>query len=356
MSDDVDQDERQFDPSPHKLEQARREGNVPKSKEIGSAATLLAGAALLVFGGEHLMERVLATSRETFAQLATGVDDFGQAGMLIRSASIDIGLAMAPILVGAMAVGIFATMIQTGFLFLPELILPKSDRLNPMKQLGQLFAIGPASVRTLEGVAKTVFVALAVYWVAKDEIDAIDRAGTGEVSATALHLAAAAARVLLAGSGALILIAAADYAYQRFNFMKQMRMTREEMKQEAKEMDGSPEIKQKRKAMYRDLSLNRVLKEVPQATVILANPTHVSVALRYEPGVDTAPRVVAKGTDEVALTIRRIAREHGVPIVECPALARALNRKVKIGRRITEDFYQAVAEILTQVYRMKNRK
>ena len=352
MSDEAD---RQFEPSARKLERAREEGQVPKSKEVGGAAGLLIGGLFLGTTGPELCATIVASCRAFFTAAGTGGGDLGAIASLLRESIMSLTWALLPLLLGVMAIGVFATMSQTGFLFSPALILPKAERLSPLKGFAQLFKLGPAVARTLTGLMKLVFVAAAVYSVSQGEAQAIEQAGAGNIEATAVHIAGACLRVLVAGGFALVVLAGVDYAYQRFTFMKQMKMTRAEMQQEAKELDGSPEIKQKRKGMYRELALNRILKEVPNATVVIANPTHVCVALAYDPGVDAAPRVVAKGTDEVALTIRRIARENGVPIIENPPLARALNRKVKVGRRITQDFYGAVAEVLGFVYRIRDR-
>jgi len=170
---------------------------------------------------------------------------------------------------------------------------------------------------------------------------------------TMLAVADAVIRIMLAAGFALIVVALIDYSYQRTRWFNQLKMTREEVKQEHKEQEGSPEIKSKRKSMYRELTLNRVMEEVPLADVIVTNPTHFAVALRYDSDKEGAPRVVAKGLDAMALVIRRVARQNSVPIVENRPLARALHREVKVGRPIPESFYQAVAEVLAYVYRIR---
>ncbi len=355
MSDEVEQDQREFEASAERLEKARQEGRFARSREIGAAAGLLVGGAFLAYGSGPLISGLLVTTRSVFRQVGERHEDAGATGALLSGAAVEVGLALAPLLGGVMVAAVGVSMAQSGFLFAPELVLPKFERLDPFKGFAQLMKLGPAAMRTAMGLLKTVFVGLVVWSALGDTSTlAVQLAGL-DVAQTAGHVGRECVRVLISGAAALVLVAAIDYAWQRFDFLRQMKVTREDMKRENKENEGSPEVKQKRRGIQREMAMNRIVKEVPTATVVVTNPTHVSVALRYDPEVDAAPRVVAKGVDGTALFIRRIAREHGVPILENPPLARALNQKVKAGRRISEEFYLAVAEVLAAVYRIAER-
>jgi flagellar biosynthesis protein FlhB len=350
---EADKDQKQFAPSEQRLEKARREGQSPKSKDLGGAVALLAGGALMATTSGPLVRDMISTSQLAFRRIAEGGDPMTSMNIIAGSA-MNIGLSAAPLLLGVAVLGTFACMMQTGFLILPELVLPKLERLDPMKALASVFSLKEGAFRTLMALLKTGAVAIAVMTVLDDELAAIDVASYANPAATSELIAGACLRVFLSGAAMLGVLSAIDFAWQRWRFMENMKMTREEMKQEHKQDEGSPEVKGRRRQIHREMSMNRVMAEVPKATVVVTNPTHVAVALRYEPG-DPAPRVVAKGVESMALAIRRVARENGVPIIENRPLARALNRKVKVGRVISEEFYQAVAEVLAFVFRIRDR-
>jgi len=266
-----------------------------------------------------------------------------------------IGLSLVPFAFLVLVVAVLSHVGQTGFLVAPKALLPKWTRVSPFARLKDVLGPVPAGMRALTALLKLVFVGVVVTIVAGGEIAEVQRAATRGTDAMLVGLGGAVVKVLLSAGVALCVVALIDFVYQKRRHIQNLRMTREEVKRESREEEGMPELKGRRKAMHRELSLNRILEEVPKADVVVTNPTHYAVALRYEAGIDVAPRVVAKGSEAMALVIRRIARQSLVPIVENRAVARALWRQVKIGHPIPVAHFKAVAEILTHVYRLKHR-
>ena len=353
MSSESSKEDKQFDPTPLRLKKAREEGNFARSREVQTAAMVSAGAIGLWFSGGDIMHTLSTNMREVFHRFPEAQNDPYVYAELLAISTTKMGTAMAPLLGMVMVAAILSSISQTGLVLLPNLLAPKADRLNPIKQVKNVFGPGPAAVRMGVAILKTAVVGFAVGIVSQDQFARVMDAQFQNLGLTMLAVADAVIRIMLAAGLALIIVALIDYSYQRARWTSQLKMTREEIKQENKEQEGSPEIKGKRKGMYRELTMNRIMQEVPLADVIVTNPTHFAVAIRYDSDADGAPRVVAKGLDAMALVIRRVARQNSVPIVENRPLARSLHREVKVGRPIPETFYQAVAEVLAYVYRIR---
>jgi len=352
---DESAEEKQFDPTPRRLEEARQEGRVALSKDVNSAAQLMAGLLLIMFAGEYVMTWTCNGTAEILERLG----DTGDHALSIRGASWLLAQSMGlPVLAVCCAAGLVAAgagALQTGFNWAPKAMAVKFDRINPAQRFKDIFGFKKLTVNTLLSAGKIFAAGFIVWLILRDKIMAITALPLGTFEAAMALLVSEITELFLWVTLALAAIAAIDYAWQKYQLNDSLKMTREEMKRERIEEEGQPEIRGRRKQMHRELSMNRILEEVPQADVIVTNPTHFAVALRYRPGQDKAPMVTAKGADELAAHIRAIARQNGVPIIEHRPLARTLWRKVKVGRAVPSNLYQAVAEVLARVYRSRRK-
>lgn len=334
-------------PTPRVRRRARREGRVARSPEVGAALSLV-GAAI---GARVLFP---AAGRE----LALGARELFRISALEPPPSHvrDVVLAMLsgallPFLGLALVLGVAGGVAQTGFLLAPGALAPKLSRLSPRQGLQRL----RPSALAWEGVRSTLKVGLLVAVVWSSVREAVEEAMRARSLPEWLTLAGHRAWVILARVALLAtLIAAADYVATRVRTERAQRLTRQELKQEHKEMEGDPLVRMHRRRRHRELSRNRMLLEVTTADVVVTNPTHLAVALRYTPG-EPAPRVVAKGAGRFALKLRRLAARHGVMIREDPPLARELYRRCRIGRFVPPALYEAVAVVIALAYRRRRR-
>ncbi len=338
--------------SERRLEQAREEGNVARSRELAACASLLAGGLLLWVMGASLQSALALLMKDALAfprALAF------EPALLLEHGRALLGRALWALLpFGAivLAVVIVAPLLVGGWLFSTKAFLPKFDRLDPVAGIGRLFS-GHALGELGKALAKTVLVGVAAFYVVRSQ--------TGELFALASLPAGAGDAVLghllflafVALAGVLGLIAAFDVPWQRWQYAKKLMMTREEVRQEHKEQEGNPEIKARIRAQQREMARRRMMAEVPKADVVVTNPTHYAVALKYTDGRDAAPVVLAKGADEIAAKIREIAEASAIPMLEAPPLARALYRHVEPGAPIPEKLYTAVAQVLAWVFQLR---
>lgn len=352
---DADKQSKTFDPTPRRIRQARDEGQVAKSKEVATAGVVLAGGIAILTTGESIMVAIIDGASVAFRRSSEAGQDMNATLDVFATSMGAVGMALIPFFFLIVVAATLSHVAQTGLLIAPKALLPKFERVNPFKRIKEVLGPVPALMRTAVAVLKMLFVGLVVGLVASGEIQDVQLAATRDLTSMLVRLGGAVVNIFIAAGLALSVVALIDFAYQKARHIKQLKMTREEVKRENREEEGSPELKGRRKSLYRELTLNRVLEEVPRADVVVTNPSHYAVALRYTPNHDVAPRVVAKGTDAMAMTIRRVARQNGVPIVENRRLARTLHRKVKVGRPVANELFQAVAEVLAAVYRMRQR-
>lgn len=338
--------------TPKRLEDARKRGQVPRSPELGAAAVTIATAAALLVLGPGLVGRMADLMHRGLGFDAARALDGGAALKIFEGAMLDALLAIAPVLALSMVAALTAPLALGGWNFSTEALGFKFERIDPAAGIGRMFSIR-ALVELAKSIAKFAAVGLVaglLLWNQTDEILALSRGAIGPAMADALRLCG---RALLAMSGALVAIALVDVPYQLWQHARSLRMTREEVRQEHRESEGSPEIKGRIRAAQQALARRRMMTEVPKATVVITNPTHYAVALRYEDGRNGAPVLVAKGADEVAARIRELAAEHGVPLVSAPPLARVLFRNVDLGVEIPAALYVAVAQVLTYVMHLR---
>ncbi|MFD2366421.1 flagellar biosynthesis protein FlhB [Pseudoduganella sp. GCM10020061] len=339
--------------SPKRLEQAREEGDVPRSRELATFAVLMVSGVGLWFTGGALAEKLKST---TVSGLALTREQIYNPDVLIERVAVDVGsvlLACLPLAGIIMLVALASPLLIGGWLFSSKAFMPNFGKLNPIKGIGNMFSKN-ALVELLKAIAKTLVVGAVTYTVVMSQKDAVFGLALETLEAGSLHMIDMLAWGFIFIVGGLGFIAAIDAPYQMWHYADKLKMTRQEVIQESKESDGNPQIKGKIRQMQREMAQRRMMADVPTADVVVTNPTHFAVALKYADGQKGAPRVVAKGTDEVAARIREIAKEHKVAMLEAPPLARALHKHTEIGDEIPEALYAAVAEVLAYVFQLRN--
>ncbi|MBD8724207.1 flagellar type III secretion system protein FlhB [Oxalobacteraceae sp. CFBP 13708] len=353
MSDDSDA-EKTEDASPRKIEKAREEGDVPRSRELATFTVLMtAGACLWAFGG--MLVGRLATSLKS--GLTLDREQIFNPNILLERILNDIVsvmLACLPIAGAVMLIALISPMLIGGWLFSSKAFMPNFGKLNPMKGIGNMFSKN-ALVELLKAIIKTIVIGVVAWIVVSSQKEAMLGLAVEPLNESSAHVGDMIGRSFLFITGALGVIALIDGPYQLWHWKDKLKMTRQEMIQESKESDGNPQIKGKIRQMQREMARGRMMQNVPTADVIVTNPTHYAVALKYADGKG-APRVVAKGVDDVAAKIREMGAENKVPMLEAPALARALFKHTEIDEEIPEKLYSAVAEVLAYVYQLRAYK
>jgi flagellar biosynthetic protein FlhB len=353
MADGPDKDQRTETPSGRKLERARRQGQVVHSREVNTWFMLMAGTAIVVFLAAP-MAHVIQRSLIAFIEMRNFLGPDGLRWEPMRGALSKVALAMVVPMLVMLAAAITGTVIQIGLLFATEKIGFNLSRLSPLGGLKRLFSV-QSGVEFLKNLAKVSAVSAVAVWMALPAVDQITRMASEPAEYLPVELYNVVLRLLLGVMVIVTLLAIIDYSYQHFSFMRSMRMTKEEVKDEYKQSEGDPKIKAKLRQIRTERARRRMMKAVPKASVVITNPTHYAVALLYEMGEAAAPKVVAKGADLIALKIREIAEENDVPVVENPPLARALYASVEIDQEIPPEHYKAVAEIISYVFRLKGK-
>ena len=353
MSDDSDA-EKTEDASPRKIEKAREEGDVPRSRELATFTVLMtAGACLWAFGG--MLVGRLATSLKS--GLTLDREQIFNPNILLERILNDIVSVMLtclPIAGAVMLIALISPMLIGGWLFSAKAFMPNFGKLNPIKGIGNMFSKN-ALVELLKAIIKTIVIGVVAWIVVSGQKEAMLGLAVEPLNESSAHVGDMIGRSFLFITGALGVIALIDGPYQLWHWKDKLKMTRQEMIQESKESDGNPQIKGKIRQMQREMARGRMMQNVPTADVIVTNPTHYAVALKYADGKG-APRVVAKGVDDVAAKIREMGAENKVPMLEAPALARALFKHTEIDEEIPEKLYSAVAEVLAYVYQLRAYK
>ena len=339
--------------SPQRLEKAREDGDVPRSRELATFTGLLAaGMGLWMTGGSLV--------RELEATLITGMSfsraqafDFNLIFTQLGANLVKLLLAFAPLAGVLMLVALLSPALIGGWLFSNKALAPNFSRMNPIKGLSNMVS-SHALMELLKAVAKTLLVGVVAWMVMLHQKEAVMALGNESVQAGSEHVGHLLWFGFISMTAALGLVVAIDVPFQLWHYANKLKMTREEVRQEAKEADGDPQVKAKIRAQQREMARRRMMSEVPTADVVVTNPTHYAVALRYADGDARAPIVVAKGADEVAAKIREIAAANNIPTLEAPPLARALYQHTELGDEIPQALYTAVAEILAYVFQLRS--
>lgn len=343
--------EKTEDPSPRRLEQAREEGQVPQSRELSTFLVTVTGAATLLLLGSWMATRVSGLLRDGFAfDRRAAFDENVMLDMLERMLSGAL-LTLMPLFIALLVAAVAAPILLGGLVFAPKALGPNFGRMNPIQGIGRMFSVhGLAEM--VKAILKSLLVggvAALVLWLNIDHLFDLMveplEVGMADFSDT---IAFASLLIVLS----LGLLALMDVPFQLWQYHKQLRMTKEEVKRESKEQEGDPMVKGRIRALQREMARRRMMTEVPKADVVVTNPTHFSVALKYDAAKMGAPVVVAKGRGELAMKIRELAKEHGVPMLEAPPLARALYKHCELEQSIPAALYTAVAEVMAYVYQL----
>ena len=342
-------------PTEKKRRESREEGQVAFSKELSSAA-LLAGIVLtLVATSPIILDAMRQLMSQIFRDLAQSEELSIDSIFTLSGEILSIILpAFAPFVAVIIFVGIFASVLQVGVLITFKAIAPKFNKISPLTGLKRLFS-SQSLADFLKSMAKLIIVGFVGYLTYIDKITELNGLSVSTPESILIYnftvVAEVAGKIVLA----LVAIAIFDYFYQRWHHEQQLMMTKQEVKDETKQTEGDPQLKARIRQIQREMSNARMMQEVPKADAVIVNPTHFSVAILYDRDVMSAPEVIAKGADHLALRMRTVARENNVPILERPELARDLYANVEIGDDIPERFYKAIAEILAFVYRLRKR-
>jgi flagellar biosynthetic protein FlhB len=338
--------------TPKRLEEARKKGQVPRSMELSMAAVCIAAAVAIYSLGRGAATRFADLMREGLSLPPDITMGDGVIWPTLMDASGRAILIILPILGATFLAALAAPLAIGGWNFSAQALQPKFSRLNPLSGFGRIFSTR-GSVELGKGLAKVAVVAVIALVLLKGLTGQMMGLSAEPLMGAIGHSAALAGYALLVLCFGLVVIAAVDVPFQLWQHAKDLRMTREEVREEYKESEGSPETRGRIREAQRALARGRMMQEIPKADVVVTNPTHFAVALRYDDQKMRAPIVVAKGTDLLAARIREIALENAVPIVEAPPLARALYRTVDLGREVPAQLYVTVAQVLTYVYQLK---
>lgn len=346
-------DDKTEEATPKKKGDARKKGQIPKSKDVGLALTLLSSTIVLASLGGFVGNELKTTMITFLNNYLTMALDYNSVQKISVIVVWRLAVIFLPIVVPIMAVGVLANFLQTGALITGEPLKPDFKKLNPISGLKRMFSMR-SLVQLVKDSAIVSIVGFIGYKFIKDNYTYILTLGDLNAAGVVSAVGKLAVGIFFRITIIMVIIALADYIYQRYQFNKDLRMTKQEIKEEFKQSEGDPQIKGKIRQKQREMAMRRMMQEVPKATVVVTNPTHISVALKYEEG-ESAPMVVAKGADSVALKIKEIAKENDVPIIENKPLARLMYKELDIDQEVPVEMYQAVAEILALVYKIKKK-
>ncbi|MCK6453405.1 MAG: flagellar biosynthesis protein FlhB [Alphaproteobacteria bacterium] len=347
-----DQSSKTEEPTSKRLQEAREKGQVATSREISNAAMIGAGTIAVLALGSDAAGRLMLSMRAFIERPHVfAMDEAGIADVLGTAAS-EMAMAALPILGLLLLAALAANFLQHGWLFTAESVKPKWSKISPVSGFKRIFSVRGA-VEMAKGIAKIAIVGAVACLAVVPMLGGVEQwvgLDAETMMATASDLTV---RLLLGVVAAVFVIAGADYGYQWWNHHKQLRMTKQEVRDEGKQQEGDPHVKGKIRALRAERARKRMMQAVPEADVVVTNPT--AVALKYDAERMSAPRLVAKGVDQVAMRIRAVADEHEVPIVENPPLARALYAGVELDHEIPEEHYRAVAQVISYVMKLKGR-
>ena len=340
--------------TPKRKQDARKKGQVPKSIELNSALIILAAFYFLSFNGQsmiHDMQNLMRYMFTEFGRTAFNVDDLHSLVLFLIIVFLKI---VIPLMLTIMLCGLLVSYLQVGFMFNPGLLMPDFSRVNPMSGFSRIFFSKTALVNLAKSLFKVFVIGYFIYTFLEKQVYILPYMIGADVHESGLFFSDLLIALGYRVGGVLLVIAVFDYYYQWYSHREKIKMSKQEVKDEFKQTEGHPLIKSKIRAKQREMAMRRMMQEVPKADVVITNPTHFAVALKYEEGMP-APQVVAKGKDFIALKIKELAAEHRVVTVENRALARALYQTVDIGAYIPFELYQAVAEVLAYVFKLKRR-
>ena len=342
-------------PTQERLRKARKEGQIAQSRELPSAVMITALLIALSLAGPGLYQWFLRQTRGGLSLQFPGpmsVESFQNAMVVTGTQALT---ALMPFLIAAAAASVLGSLLVGGWTFAPKAVQFKLSRMNPVRGMKNLVSLR-SWMTLLVSLAKMVALSLIVYLFLRDRLGVL----AGLQSAAPGHAVGEMARLVFGLTVrvtiALAAIAAIDVLFQKWKYLKDLRMTRQEVKEERRQYEASPEVRARVRTIQIQMARKRMIQDVPRADVVIANPTHVAVALKYDPATMAAPQILAKGAEMVCQKIKEVARKHGVPIVHRPELARAIYGTVEVGQAIPDTLFVAVAEVLAMIYRLRKRR
>lgn len=350
------QEDKTEDPTQKRLDDARREGNIPRSAELSSAMVLLTSILGLYFLGGPMWRRMEDASRFIFGHLSDFELTQESVAAFAGGASLFLLQTIGPLLMLLAVVAVLTGISQSGANFTLKPLAPKFDKMDPLKGLKRTFASGRAAVELVKTLLKVAVVTMLAAWTIRgmfaDYIQLLDQ----EIGQFFLYLMKQLFVLGLRIALLLLALAVLDYLWQRFEYLRKLRMSRQEIKDERKQQEGDPMIKSRIRSIQLEAARKRMMQDVKEADVVVTNPTTLAVALKYDQQRMAAPVVVAKGARLIAERIKEIARANDIPIVENKPLARLLYKAAEVGQEIPDNLYKAVAEVLAYVYRLKHKR
>lgn len=351
MAEDRDDSQRTEEPTQRRLEEAREHGDIVKSTEVTTFAALAGGTLAIAIFGRSVAVGFAATFRNFLERPDQIGTDPASVMLLFRTAGLALAGLLAPAVAVIVASAVAGHVLQARPNFVPDRIKPDLSKLSLLKGFQRLFGLEGVT-NLVKGALKVLIVGAVVWttlWPIRGQLEGLLTEGP---TAIASDMSALTVRILIAALAVLGVIAGADYFLQRFRFLKRNRMSKQEVKEEFRRTEGDPAVKAKIRQLRNERARRRMMAEVPKATVVVTNPTHFAVALKYESGKMAAPICVAKGVDALALRIREVAQEHAVPVIENPPLARALYASVEVDEAVPPEHYKAVAQVIGYVMRL----
>ncbi len=351
-----DGQEKTEQPTERKLSKAREEGNAPKSMEVNSLAIFFFGIVIVFILREYISRSIADLTIYIFSSLDKLTLNVNLLQYFAIGGALFYIKVLAPFMIILVVVALAVGFGQVGIQLSPKALMPKFSKMNPLEGFKNKFFSKEPIIETIKNIIKVAIIGLVSYWllssVVLDAVNLIQFSVSDIVDYMSRHTISFLWKVSLIYA----VLAAADFAYQKFKFKEDMKMTKKEVKDEFKDVEGDPTVKSRIKSKQMEMAMKRMMAEVPKADVVITNPTHYAVALKYEPEKHGAPVVVAKGADRVAQKIKEIAKENDVPLHEDVFLARALYSSCEVGDEIPEKLYRVVAEVLAYVYRLKDKK
>ena len=346
-------EEKTEQPTPKKRQELKEKGEVAKSKELPSVAVLLAALISLSLFGSFMYNHVQIIMKEGFSLPSThnfNVPEFLKFAQNIIGRFI---ILLSPLFGAIFITAILSNIMQVGFILSGESIIPKLSKISPIKGIERLFS-KQAFMEFMKSLLKLIIVGGVAFLTVKGEMNNFALLGDMELNSIFVYILKIFFKIFIRCSLAMIILVVIDYAFQRWEFENRIKMTKQEVKDEFKKSEGDPLIKSRIKSIQMEMARKRMMQDVPEADVVITNPTHLAVALKYDSSTMSAPKLIAKGSRKIAEKIKEIASEHGIPILENKELARNLYSLVEIGQEIPPALYQTVAELLAYIYRLKS--
>lgn len=348
---DEPQQERTEEATPKRREEARKKGDVPRSRELTMTAVMLTGAATMLLFSESFAHRLLDAMSNALTIDRTQAFDTNYMVQGFATVSGEIFVGLMPLGAVLLLAIFFSSAAIGGLSFSTKAMSFKAEKMNPLKGLKRIFGANSVNelVKAIAKFALVAIIAVAWLWSSVDELLSLGRQPIASAVSRAIEICGMSLLIVSCG---LIFIAAIDVPFQLWQYQKKLRMTRQQVRDELKETEGRPEVKSRIRSLQMQIATRRMMEELPNADVVVTNPTHFAVALKYDEATMGAPRVIAKGQDLLAARIREIATEHNVPLFSAPPLARALFRSAEIGDEVPSKLYTAVAQVLAYIYQL----